>query len=100
MKFGLNNRRNAVAHTKSAKKRLKQNAKRRLRNRFYMSTLRSAVKKYRQALEAGEIAEAEAMLPQVIRTIDKTQSKGVIKKNNASRHISRLALALNAAKQA
>lgn len=89
-----------MAHTKSAKKRLKQNAKRRLRNRFYMSTLRSAVKKYRQALEAGEIAEAEAMLPQVIRTIDKTQSKGVIKKNNASRHISRLALALNAAKQA
>jgi len=89
-----------VAHTKSAKKRLKQNAKRRLRNRFYMGTLRSAVKKYRLALEAGEIAEAEAMLPQVIRTIDKTQSKGVIKKNNASRHISRLALALNAAKQA
>ena len=89
-----------MAHTKSAKKRLKQNAKRRLRNRFYMGTLRSAVKKYRQALEAGEIAEAEAMLPQVIRTIDKTQSKGVIKKNNASRHISRLALALNAAKQA
>ena len=94
------NRRNAVAHTKSAKKRLKQNAKRRLRNRFYMSTLRTAVKKYRVALESGEVAEAEAMLPNVIRTIDKIQTKGVIKKNNASRRVSRLTLALNAAKQA
>ena len=89
-----------MAHTKSAKKRLKQNAKRRLRNRFHMSTLRTAIKKYRMALESGEVAEAEAMLPNVIKTIDKTQTKGVIKKNNASRRISRLALALNAAKQA
>ena len=84
-----------MAHHKQAIKRIRQNEKRRIRNRFYRQTMRTNVKLYRQLLETGELEQAREALPKLITVISKTASKGVIRKENASRHISRLTIALN-----
>jgi len=57
-----------MANHKSAKKRVRQDAKRRLRNRFYKKTTRSAIKRLR-SLEAKK--DAEAFLPRVVSMIDR-----------------------------
>ena len=84
-----------MAHHKQAIKRIRTNEKRRIRNRFYRQTMRSNVRRYHLLLETGELAQAREALPKLITVISKTASKGVIRKENASRHISRLTLALN-----
>jgi small subunit ribosomal protein S20 len=83
-----------VANVPSAEKRNRQRIKRRARNQFHLSTMRTYVKRVRAALEAkdGKIAEA---LKAAIQVIDKAASKGVIDKKNASRKISRLTKAVN-----
>jgi small subunit ribosomal protein S20 len=79
-----------LANTQSAKKRIRQNEKRRLRNRRYRSSARTYVKKTRNLIAAGQIDEAEAVLQQAISTLDKAARKGVIHPNNAARRKSRL----------
>ena len=80
-----------MAHSKSARKRIRQNETRRLRNRTYMSALRTQIKKMRQALEARDRGRAQAEYQATTRALDKAVTKGVIRSNNASRHKSRLA---------
>ena len=82
-----------MAHHKSAKKRARQNPKRRARNRHIRSGVRSAVKAVRTA-QGGE--EASAALRTAERVIRRAASKGVISKAQASRNVSRLAKAVNA----
>ena len=82
--------------TPSAAKRMRQNAKRRLRNASLKSKLRTARRKLLQAIEQKQGSEATAMLKTVSSLYDKGVKKGIIKLNNAARSKSRLAVRVNA----
>jgi small subunit ribosomal protein S20 len=83
-----------VANTKSAIKRMRQNERRRLRNRAVRSKVRSAIKTAR----AGEGPDPRASVADAIRILDKAVSKGVIHRNTAARKKSALARRLQAAR--
>lgn len=83
-----------MAHHKSAIKRIKQNEKRRVRNKAVRTRVRNVTKAVREAV-AAEGGDAQAALLEAIRIIDKAASKGVIPKRRASRKISRLTLLVN-----
>ena len=71
----------------SAKKRLRQNKKRRLRNRAIKTSLKTITKKTR---DAKDIAESNGLLKEAYKAYDMAVSKGVIHKNNGARHKSKL----------
>src|SRR5687768_14452152 len=81
-----------VANTKSAIKRMRQNERRRLRNRAVRSKVRSTIKIAR----SGE-GDARASIADAIRILDKAVSKGVVHRNTAARKKSALARRLTAA---
>ena len=76
-----------MANTKSAIKRIRQNERRRLRNRAVRSQVRTALKVAR----AVEGAEKRPVIEEAIRFLDKAVSKGVIHRNTAARKKSSLA---------
>lgn len=82
-----------MAQHKSAKKRARQNLKRKARNRHITSGIRSAVK----SLRTAEAKDVPASLRQAEGTIRRAASKGVLSKKQASRNVSRLAKRANAA---
>jgi len=82
-----------VANTRSAKKRIKQNEKRRLRNRALRSEIRSTVKTARAAA-AGKTPKAAEDVHAAIRELDRAVSRGVIHRNTAARKKSSLARSL------
>lgn len=84
-----------MAHHKSAIKRIKQNAKRNARNRHITSTLKTYIKRVREAVEAKDKEAAAAALKAAIPVIDASASKGVIHSSNASRNVSRLTKLVN-----
>ena len=84
-----------MAKHKSAEKRARQSERRRLRNASVKSSLRTATKKLRAALEAGDKAKAQELLKPVCVAWDKAVSKNVIHANTASRTKSRLSVAVN-----
>ncbi|MDX2469199.1 MAG: 30S ribosomal protein S20 [SAR324 cluster bacterium] len=86
-----------MANHKSAIKRAKQNERRRIHNRTIRSAYRTEIKKFNALIDAGSKEEATAALPAVQKVIDKACSKGIIKKNSASRKKSRLTISLNKA---
>ena len=88
-----------MANVQSAEKRNRQRIKRRDRNQFHLSTMRTYVKKVRAALEAKDTGKAGELLKTAVSIIDKAASKGVIAKEAASRKISRLTLAVRKAVQ-
>lgn len=80
-----------MANHKSALKRIRSSARRRARNRTYLSQTRTQVKKARQAIEAGKDVKAAAEeLRLAVSQLDKAAGKGVIHKNAAARRKSRL----------
>jgi small subunit ribosomal protein S20 len=79
-----------VANIKSAEKKNRQMIKNRTRNRGVMSNLRTAVKKARTAVDA-KAGDAADLVKEAISTINKAVSKGVLKRETASRYVSRLA---------
>ena len=83
---------------KSAKKRMRQNEKRRIVNRSNRTRLRTGVKKLRAAL-AGETTgeNLQTLLPQTVSLIDKAVQKGVLHRNAAARYKSRLTMHVNEA---
>lgn len=87
-----------MANLKSAKKRMRQNEKRRLLNRRYRAAARTHIKRTRALMTAGELDEAEAAMLQAVSTLDKAARKGVIHPNNAARRKSRLMSQLAAAR--
>lgn len=89
-----------MAHTLSAKKRIRQSEKRRLRNKSYKSKMKTLTKKFIAAVNSGDLSVAEECFKTVSREILKISSKGVIHKNQAARRISRLAKKLNSLKSA
>ena len=82
---------------KSSEKRVRQSEKRRLVNKSNRGRLRTSIKKLRTALVAGNSAELSALLPETISTIDKAVQKGVLHRNAAARHKSRLTARVNQA---
>ena len=84
-----------MANIKSAEKRIRQNVKRRERNRSQMSKMRTAVKRIRAKVAAGELDEASALLPEALKIIDVSANKGVIHSNTAARSKSRLVRAVS-----
>jgi small subunit ribosomal protein S20 len=89
-----------LANTKSAKKRIRQNEKRRLHNRRYHAAARSEVRKARHLIEAGELDQAAEAVRSASSILDKSARKGVIHASNASRRKGRLMKALAAAEKA
>ena len=85
-----------MANHKSAEKRVRQTAKRRLRNRHILSTMRTYIKRVRVAIEEGNADEAQAKLKEAVSALARASSKGVIHRNHASRKIGRLTRAVNA----
>ena len=83
-----------MASHASAIKKNRQDQKRRLRNRMHAGKLRTAVKKVRKALDAGDGTAAAALMRETAMLVDRTARHGVIHKNTAARTKSRLAKAL------
>ncbi len=82
---------------KSSEKRVRQSEKRRLVNKNNRGRLRTSIKRLRAALAAGNTEELSALLPTTISTIDKAVQKGVLHRNAAARHKSRLTARVNQA---
>lgn len=83
-----------MANHKSAKKRARQALKRRARNRGVRSEVRTTVKALRDSIQSGDAAEAQTRLRAAERNLRKAATKGVIKRETASRQVSRLAKAV------
>ena len=73
-----------MANIKSQIKRNRQNEKRRLRNKSVKSSLKTAIRKFREAADAGNVDDAVAAQRHAARKLDKAVSKGVIHKNQAA----------------
>ena len=84
-----------MAHHKSAIKRIKQTVKKTARNRHVSSTLKTYIKRVREAVEAKDKDAAVAALKVAIPVIDTTATKGVIHRSTASRSVSRLTKLVN-----
>ncbi len=80
-----------MANIKSQIKRIKTNEKARLRNKSVKSSLKTAVRKYREAAEAGDAAAATTLMRDASRALDKAASKGVIHANQAANRKSAMA---------
>ncbi|OIP59091.1 MAG: 30S ribosomal protein S20 [Candidatus Moranbacteria bacterium CG_4_10_14_3_um_filter_45_9] len=75
---------------KAAKKYMRVTAKNTLRNKIVTGVIKSAIKKTREAVTAGNVAEAQEWLKKANKSLDKATQKKVIKKNTAARKKSRL----------
>ena len=85
-----------MANTKSAEKRARQAVASRAQNVAQRSKARSAVRKVVEAISAGKKAEATAALKAAAPVIDSMARKGIIHRNKAARHKSRLAAQIKA----
>jgi small subunit ribosomal protein S20 len=80
-----------VANIKSQIKRIRTNEKARLRNKSVKSSLKTAVRSFREAADAGDRETADARLQAASRALDKAASKGVIHANQAANKKSAMA---------
>ncbi len=79
-----------LANIKSAKKRARQSEKRRLQNASARSMVRTAMKKVVNAIEAGDKQAAQAAYQAAVPLMDRYAARGLIHRNKAARHKSRL----------
>ena len=84
-----------MANIKSAAKQNRKMIKHRARNRAAMATLRTAVKKARTAVD-GKAADAKDLVKEAVSIIDSAVTKGILKRETASRYVSRLASRVHA----
>jgi len=87
-----------VAHSLSAKKRVRQNAKKRIINRARKSQIKTQIKHFEEALSSGDVEATNGQYRLVARKLDKTAATSAMHKNTAARKKSRLANKLNALK--
>ncbi len=85
-----------MPNTKSAARRMRNSARKQVRNNIVRTQVKTAVKKFRTSVETKQATSPDA-LRTAISTLDKAVKKGVIQRNTANRKKSRLALALNRA---
>lgn len=86
-----------MANIKSAMKRAKTSVGENLRNRMDKSVLKTAVRRFDEALKSGDKEAAEAAYLAAVKTVDQSAAKGVIHKNAADRKKAQLAKKLAAA---
>src|SRR3989344_6387860 len=86
--------------TKSAKKALRQNAVRNLKNFKRRDAFKTLIKQEEKLVGQKNLEEAQKLLPQLYKALDKAASRGVIKKNTAARKKSRLTKLLQQASSA
>lgn len=79
-----------MAITESAKKAIRQSARRNEQNNAYRNKIKKLVKQAHVLVSGKKLADAKKLLPEIYRALDKATKVGVIKKNNASRRKSRL----------
>ena len=84
-----------MANHKSAIKRIRQNHKKEQRNRFYRTRIKNMTKAVREAVKSGEVESANSTFRTLNKEFHKYVSKGVLKKNSASRKVSRLNILVN-----
>ena len=89
-----------MAHHKSALKRIRQTAKRTERNSFYKTRIKNITRAVREAVAAGDKEKALQAFKVANREFHKFVSKGVLKKNTASRKVSRLHKLVNSMTEA
>jgi small subunit ribosomal protein S20 len=81
--------------TTSAKKAVRQNARRRKGNIIYKKNIKSLMKDIKSLVSQKKNADALKLLPQIYKALDKAAKRGVIKKNNASRNKERITKLIN-----
>ena len=86
-----------MPNIKSAKKRVKVIEKKTLRNNMIKSAYKTAIKKFEEAINAGNVEEAKVLFSEATKKIDQACTKGVIVKNTAARKKSSLSKKLNSA---
>ncbi len=79
-----------MANTPSARKRARQSEKRRQHNASLRSMVRTSIKKVVKAIDAKDVQAAQAAYTAAVPVIDRMADKGIIHKNKAARHKSRL----------
>ena len=79
-----------MANSPQAKKRARQNDKRRQHNASLRSMVRTYIKKVVAAIDAGDAEKAKTAYAEAVPVIDRMADKGIIHKNKAARHKSRL----------
>ncbi len=84
-----------MAHSLSAKKRVRQNAKRRVINRSRKSQIKTQIKHFESALASGDVEAASEQYQLVVKKLDKTAAASTMHKRTAARKKSRLAKQLN-----
>ena len=84
-----------MPNIKSAKKRVIVSQKKALQNKMLKSALKTSLKKYEAAINAGDMALAQSLYNDTVKKIDQAVAHGVIHKNNAARKKSRFTLMLN-----
>ncbi|MBE3001443.1 30S ribosomal protein S20 [Nocardiopsis sp. HNM0947] len=84
-----------MANIKSQKKRIRQNEQARVRNQAVRSSLKTAIRRFREAAEAGNVELAVTEQRKAARALDKAASKGVIHKNQAANRKSAIAKRLD-----
>ena len=84
-----------MPNIKSAKKRVKVTAVKEMQNKVFKTSLKTAMKKYKAAVEAGDKEQAGKAYIAAVKQIDKAVAKGIIHKNNAARKKSQFTLMLN-----
>lgn len=85
-----------MANLKSSKKRIRSNERKRLRNVRVKSTIKTEIKKVERAISEGNVEVAKAQFSEMASVLDSAATKGIIKKNTASRKKSRIAKRINA----
>ena len=80
-----------MANIKSQLKRIKTNEKARLRNKSVKSSLKTSIRKFREAADAGDVATATTLMRTASKQLDKAASKGIIHANQAANRKSALA---------
>jgi len=89
-----------MPHSLSATKRVRQNARRRERNRAIMSRIRTAQRRFREALEARDLDAAEARFRAAEGLLHRAASNGPVHRNTAARRIRRMQRRLDEARRA
>jgi len=84
-----------MAHSRTAKKNIRQNERRRLHNKAQASEMRTQLKKVREAIAENDAAAAQAELPRAQKLIDKAAKRNQMHANKAARLKSQLARAVN-----
>ncbi|MEO1767986.1 30S ribosomal protein S20 [Thiobacter aerophilum] len=85
-----------MANSAQARKRARQAEKARMHNASLRSSLRTAIKKVRKAIAAGDKAAAQEVFREAQRVIDRIADKKIVHKNKAARDKSRLSAAIKA----